>query len=95
MLNLCSHCSCVQILIFRGDISVYGNGRDTYKFRAIHPTMKNKNEIPHAHLSLTLHLDVKLMYSFHAPYLGKFDLPPYIRESFFLSDCIRALGSTM
>ena len=27
----------MQILIFRGDIHVNGNGRDTYKFRAIHP----------------------------------------------------------
>ena len=37
MLNLCLNCECVQILIFRGDIHVNGNGRDTYKFRAIHP----------------------------------------------------------
>ena len=27
----------MQILIVRGDIHVNGNGRDTYKFRAIHP----------------------------------------------------------
>ena len=28
----------MQILIFSGDIHVNGNGRDMYKFRAIHPT---------------------------------------------------------
>ena len=27
----------MQILIFKGDIHINGNGRDTYKFRAIHP----------------------------------------------------------
>ena len=30
----------MQILIFRGDIHVNGNGRDTYKFRASHPVME-------------------------------------------------------
>ena len=28
------------MIIFRGDIHVNGNGRDTYKFRAIHPNNK-------------------------------------------------------
>ena len=37
MLNLCLNC----LPIFRGDIHVNGNGRDTYKFRAIHPNLSN------------------------------------------------------
>ena len=41
MLNLCLDCECVQVFIFRGDIDVNGNGRDTYNFRAIHLTMEN------------------------------------------------------
>ena len=29
----------MQIRILKGDIQVNGNGRDTYKFRAIHPAI--------------------------------------------------------
>ena len=29
---------------FRGDIDVNGNGRDTYKFRAIHPVVMPKTK---------------------------------------------------
>ena len=35
----------MQILIFRGDIHVNGNGRDTYKFRAIHPNTQNVSAV--------------------------------------------------